>query len=118
MKPSLLSLTRLLAMTCLIFVGIQTAMAQANRGSITGTVTDSTGAVVAGVEVTATNTGTNVPTKSRLQWRRHLRHPQPLSGQYSVEFKRDGFETLLRPAVTLESTQGGPHRCPATSGLG
>ncbi len=48
----------------LIQVSTQNAAAQVNRASITGTVTDSTGAVVAGAEVTATNTGTNVPTKT------------------------------------------------------
>jgi hypothetical protein len=42
----------------------QVAWAQANRATITGTVTDSTGAVVADVEVTATNTGTNVPAQT------------------------------------------------------
>ena len=92
-------------MTCLIFTGIQTAMAQANRGSITGTVTDSTGAVVAGVEVTATNTGTNVPTKAISNGDGIYVIPNLFPGQYSVEFKRDGFETLRRPAVTLESTE-------------
>ena len=105
MKPSLLPLTRLLAMTCLIFIGIQTAMAQANRASITGTVTDSTGAVVAGVEVTATNTGTNVPTKAISNGAGIYVIPNLFPGQYSVEFKRDGFETLRRPVVTLESTE-------------
>jgi hypothetical protein len=92
-------------MTCLIFIGIQTAMAQANRASITGTVTDSTGAVVAGVEVTATNTGTNVPTKAISNGAGIYVIPNLFPGQYSVEFKRDGFETLRRPVVTLESTE-------------
>ena len=31
--------------------------------------------------------------------------PNLFPGPYSVEFKRDGFETLLRPAITLNSTE-------------
>ena len=31
--------------------------------------------------------------------------PNLFPGQYSVEFKKDGFESLLRPVVTLESTE-------------
>ncbi len=89
----------------LILVSTQNAAAQANRASITGTVTDSTGAVVAGAEVTATNTGTNVPTKTVSNGDGIYVIPNLFPGQYSVEFKKDGFETLLRPAVTLESTQ-------------
>ncbi len=95
---------------CLIVAGMiilsaQGVSAQANRASITGTVTDSSGAVVAGVEVTATNTGTNVPTKTVSNGDGIYVIPNLFPGQYSVEFKKDGFETLLRPAVTLESTE-------------
>ena len=57
-----LSFSMLLAVL-IVSIG-QTAWAQTNRATITGTVTDSTGAVVADVEVTATNTGTNVSTKT------------------------------------------------------
>jgi len=89
----------------LIQLSTQNAAAQANRASITGTVTDSTGAVVAGAEVTATNTGTNVPTKAVSNGDGIYVIPNLFPGQYSVEFKRDGFETLVRPALTLESTQ-------------
>jgi hypothetical protein len=95
---------------CLIVAGMiilsaQGVWAQANRASITGTVTDSTGAVVAGVEVTATNTGTNVPTKTVSNSDGIYVIPNLFPGQYSVEFKKDGFEVLLRSVVNLESTE-------------
>ncbi|MGA7929025.1 MAG: carboxypeptidase regulatory-like domain-containing protein, partial [Candidatus Sulfotelmatobacter sp.] len=77
----------------------------ANRASITGTVRDTSGAVVPGVEVTATNTGTNEPTQTVSNQDGIYVVPNLVPGQYSVEFKRDGFEILLRPSVTLESTQ-------------
>ena len=79
----------------------QTAWAQANRATITGIVTDSTGAVVAGVDVTATNTGTNAATKTVSNSVGIYVLPNLVPGPYSVEFKREGFETLLHPSVTL-----------------
>jgi len=94
---------------CLIVAGVilltaQGMWAQANRATITGTVTDASGAVVPGVEVTATNTGTNVPTKTVSNRDGIYVIPNLFPGPYSVEFKMDGFETLVRSSITLEST--------------
>src|SRR5882672_2946629 len=82
-----------------------TLWAQTNRASITGTVTDSAGAVVSGADVTATNLGTNVPTKTLSNQDGVYVIPNLFPGQYSIEFKREGFQTLRRPAIALESTQ-------------
>ena len=81
------------------------AWAQSNRATITGTVADSSGAVVADVEVTATNTGTNVATKAVSNKVGIYVLPNLEPGTYSVEFVRTGFETLLHPSVTLNSTE-------------
>ncbi len=82
-----------------------TLWAQSNRATITGTVTDSSGALVAGAEVTATNLGTGAPTQTFSNQDGIYVVPNLPPAQYSVEFKKDGFETLRRPTVTLESTQ-------------
>src|SRR5262245_63199363 len=50
---------RLLAGLFIIIVCAAAAIAQTNRGGISGTVFDKTGAVVPGARVTITNTGTN-----------------------------------------------------------
>jgi hypothetical protein len=81
------------------------AWAQSNRATMTGTVTDPSGAVVTDVEVVATNIGTNVPTKTVSNREGIYVLPNLVPGPYSVEFKREGFETLLRPSVTLNSTE-------------
>ena len=47
-----------------LLVSGASAVAQTITGSIRGTVTDSSGAVVAGARVTATNVATNVATQS------------------------------------------------------
>jgi carboxypeptidase family protein len=46
------------------FVFAHSAFAQQTTGDITGTVTDSTGAVLPNVSVTAINTGTNASRSS------------------------------------------------------
>lgn len=88
----------------LTFVALDAA-AQTNRATITGTVTDASGAIVPGVQVTATNKGTNVPTKTVSNDDGIFVIPNLPPGSYSVEFKKDGFETVVRPSVTLESTE-------------
>jgi hypothetical protein len=79
--------------------------AQSNRASITGTVMDSSGAVVAGAEITATNVDTGVPTKTVSNQEGIYVVPNLPPGRYSVEFKRDGFKTERRPIIKLESTE-------------
>ncbi|WP_263368733.1 carboxypeptidase regulatory-like domain-containing protein [Edaphobacter bradus] len=79
--------------------------AQANRASITGTITDSTGAVVADVEVMAMNVDTNIPTAAVSTGNGIYVIPNLFPGRYALEFKKNGFETLRRSAVTLASTQ-------------
>ncbi|HEY9230732.1 MAG TPA: carboxypeptidase-like regulatory domain-containing protein, partial [Blastocatellia bacterium] len=49
----------LLALLTLWFACAGAAFAQTDRGNITGTVTDPSGAVVSGAKVTATNLDTN-----------------------------------------------------------
>jgi hypothetical protein len=83
----------------------QVAFAQTNHATISGTVTDSSGAVLTDVDVTATNLGTDVPTKTVSNHDGIYVLPNLAPGQYSVEFKRNGFATLLRPSVTLNSTE-------------
>ncbi len=64
----------LLFVAVLIVVAATYAGAQANRATITGTVTDTTGAVVAGADVTATNLETKIPAKTDVEPGRYLRH--------------------------------------------
>jgi carboxypeptidase family protein len=89
----------------ILIVAVQGAAAQANRATITGTVTDSSGAAVPGVDVIATNTGTNEATKTISNEDGIYVIPNLFPGQYSVEFQKTGFETFKRPSVTLESTE-------------
>lgn len=103
--------TKKIGLLCFSLFGVLALLAgtiawgQANRATITGTVTDSTGAVVAGAEVTATNTETNVPAKSVSNGDGIYVIPNLFPGHYSIEFTRSGFETYLRTGMTLNSTE-------------
>jgi hypothetical protein len=80
-----------------------TALGQADRGTITGTVTDSSGAVVQSVQVTATQvtTGAQFVTKSNnLGFYSLLELP---IGTYDVTFRKPGFMDLNRTGIILET---------------
>lgn len=80
-------------------------LAQVNRATITGTVTDSSGAVVPGVAVSATNSATGVVTSSVTNNDGIYSVLNLFPGKYAVEFKKNGFVTVSEPNIVLESTQ-------------
>ena len=79
--------------------------AQSNRATITGTVTDSTGAAAAGVQVTVKDLGTSALSTAESNADGLYTVPNLFPGKYSLEFKKDGFKPVDFPSVTLESTQ-------------
>ena len=88
-----------------VFLAGQGAWSQANRATITGTVTDQSGAIVPGAQVTATNAGTNVPTSTVSNDDGNYVIPNLFPGTYTLQVKRDGFETFARPNILLNSTE-------------
>ncbi|MGH7866369.1 MAG: carboxypeptidase-like regulatory domain-containing protein, partial [Candidatus Dormibacteraceae bacterium] len=82
-------------------LGAQESSAQANRASITGTVTDSSGAVIPNAAVTATNDGTKVATKSVSNGTGIYSIPNLPPGTYTVTANAEGFKTVDFPYVTL-----------------
>jgi len=81
------------------------AAAQANRASITGTVTDATGAVIAGVDVTARNVDTNLETATVTTEDGLYVVPNLPPGTYALTFRKAGFKEITQPSITLISTQ-------------
>ena len=83
----------------LLFVsllGIAVALAQGDRGSITGTVTDPVGAVLPGVSVEGRNIGTGgVFTTGTTGTGNYTLSELPI-GNYEVTFTAPGFRTLIR----------------------
>ena len=100
-------LTRTLSIWVLAVVAMccASAFGQTITGDIGGTVTDSSGAVVVGAKVTATNVATNVATststnKDGIYSIRFLQ-----IGQYKVTVTSKGFTTQTTAPFSLEVTQ-------------
>ena len=80
-------------------------LAQIDRASISGTITDPSGALVSGASVTVTNTDTGqsatVTTGSDGSYTASLLH----IGTYSVEATAGGFQKTLQSGVILNVNQ-------------
>jgi len=74
----------------------------ANTGEIKGTVEDSTGAVVGGVNVTITNADTGVSTVTTTNSSGIYDVPSIPTGPYAITFSKAGFKDLVRKGVTLQ----------------
>lgn len=94
----------LLGLMAFMFFSV-TAWAQTDRATLTGTVTDASGAVIPGVSVTAINLETRVetPTTTSSAGIFHILN-LPI-GRYSVLFKKEGFANVERTEMTLTISQ-------------
>ena len=73
-----------------------------STAEIRGTVSDPTGAVVPGVDVTATNTDTRVQTRAKSNSSGVYELTFLVPGPYSVTFTHSGFTTFERTGIQLE----------------
>jgi hypothetical protein len=78
------SAQRLAHMLLSLIIGTALSLAQESRGTISGTVTDSSGAIVPHAAVTATNIDTNVGTKVTTNENGVYTLPFLLPGSYRV----------------------------------
>jgi hypothetical protein len=95
-----------MAVLCSLALCAASVFAQsAGTGALTGTVTDPTNAIIPGVTVTATHTGTGlertVLTREDGSYRFSLLPP----GTYKVRFTNAGFKTVEVPSVTVNVEQ-------------
>jgi hypothetical protein len=79
--------------------------AQTDRGIITGTITDSSGAAVPEARVAATNTATNISIQTVTTSSGDFTIPSLPVGSYQVRVEQTGFKTAVRNQVVV--TAGG-----------
>ncbi len=79
--------------------------AQSDRGTITGIVSDQSGAVMAGVTVTATNPATGVSTATVSSQAGNYTIPLLKVGTYEVSAERDGFKKYVQGGILIEVGQ-------------
>ncbi|HTS46589.1 MAG TPA: carboxypeptidase-like regulatory domain-containing protein [Bryobacteraceae bacterium] len=91
---------------CLVlYCGMLSVFAQAPIGTITGTVTDATGAVVPSATITITNKATSAARTLTANAEGLYSAPALVPGDYEVRAEMQGFRTLVREAqVTAGST--------------
>ena len=75
--------------------------AQEFRATLTGTVTDPSGAAIPNGTVKATNTATNASSETKTTGDGLYTIPLLEPGVYNVEFIANGFQTLKRDSITL-----------------
>jgi len=73
------------------------------NGSISGLVTDASGAVVSGASVTATNTQTGVQSKATTDARGFYNFPSLLIGTYGLEISQAGFKTFHQSGLVIDA---------------
>lgn len=89
---------------CIIAVSVLLTgflLAQSERGTIRGTVTDSSGSIMPGVTVKATNVDTGIETPTVTTEAGVYSIPQLKPGNYRVEAERAGFKKLIRENVRV-----------------
>lgn len=89
-------------LTCLAAVGAAAPLAgQDARGSISGRVTDASGAVLPGVAVTIVNTETNTPSTTTTSEHGRYAVLYLLPGTYRVTAVLDGFRTGVNDNIQV-----------------
>ena len=76
--------------------------AQSFYGTIVGTVTDASGAVVPGARVTVTNLGTNEKRSAETDTAGNYRFVNLVPANYKVEVEKANFKRLRREPITVQ----------------
>ena len=98
-------LTRWLTVVGLCLVCSMLMFSQGTGGRIFGRVSDPTGAVLAGVKVTATNEATGVARTTQTTESGDYVFVDIPVGTYALKFEQAGFTSAIRKSVTLEINQ-------------
>jgi carboxypeptidase family protein len=85
-----------------VVVAATTLAAQTFRGTILGTVTDASGAVVAGAKVTVHNTSTGLDRTTQTSGDGSYSIPELPIGTYNVSVTQSGFQTFVANGVTVD----------------
>jgi len=90
-----------LAVFLAIIVSTSQAFSQSSFASLSGTITDSTSAIVPGVTVTVTNVGTGITNTALSNNAGVYSFPSLLPGTYKVSSEKSGFQTQTFTDVAL-----------------
>jgi trimeric autotransporter adhesin len=94
-------MARIVLVVSLSYFAIATALAQVKSSTITGTVTDPSGAVVTDATITVTNTDTNVSVTVKSNKAGDYTAPYLPEGPYTVTVQASGFRTYRATDIVL-----------------
>lgn len=101
------NLSKILGIVFLLLASASFLQAQV-QGVVTGTVFDSTGAILPGASVTLTNTGTNVSQTAKTGADGAYRFPLVPPGTYNLEVKASGFNAKQITSIRVDPSQTVP----------
>ena len=102
---------KLRLVTVFLLLAVATLVAQTFRGTILGTVTDASGALVAGATVKARNVGTGQERTTTTSADGSYAIPELPIGTYAVTISQSGFQTAV--ANNVEVSVAGERRVDA-----
>ena len=91
------------ALCCFLAVGLTTASAQIDRGTIQGRVTDQSGAIVPNAKVEAIQLGTGTATPVSTNGEGLYTIPNLPSGEYQVVISKPGFASAVGEGVSIRA---------------
>ena len=94
-----------LVVLIMILLGLKRQLNAQTFGEITGVVSDSTGAVIVGAKVTATNTGTNAARTASSNDAGVYSFPAMQPGVYTLKVEMAGFKTHNETGIQLQVQQ-------------
>lgn len=95
-----------LCMSLAIGTGTSTRLlAQSELATLTGTVSDSSGGVIANADVTVKNQGTNISSTGRSNENGRYVVPSLKPGLYTIAVSAPGFKKYVNTALTLQVNQ-------------
>jgi len=94
------SLTKVVALLLLAF-----SLDAQDRATVTGTVTDPSGAAIPNANVKAVNIATNTTSEAKTTTDGVYTIPYLIPGVYNLEVTAAGFQGLKRDSITLEVSQ-------------
>src|SRR5690348_13148368 len=89
---------------CLLVIGVPLC-AQVFTGSISGTVTDSSGAAIPAANLTLRQAGTGLVITTSSDSIGNFAFPSADPGDYTLTIAKDGFNTLEKTGITLQTGQ-------------
>ena len=104
-RTTVLRSCRWLSLIVALGVLAGSAWAQQVAASITGRVTDPTGAAVAGARVTATSVERGIAYPGTTNTEGYYNLPNLLVGSYNVKVEATGFQTATQSNITLQMNQ-------------